>query len=78
MILLPFRIKSSSAKLIKFIMNHHSSLTITVTLLLFSGFAIEHAQCELFTALVHMEGLLNLEQDLLRGLNAYIHAEKQR
>lgn len=59
-------------------MNHHRSLALAVSLLLLGGFAIEHAQCELFTALVHMEGLLNLEQELLQGLNAYIHAEKQR
>ena len=60
-------------------MNHRSYCSaVAVTLLLLGGFAIEHAQCELFTALVHMEGLLNLEQELLQGLNAYIHAEKQR
>jgi hypothetical protein len=59
-------------------MNHRSYSAVAVTLLLLGGFAIEHAQCELFTALVHMEGLLNLEQELLQGLNAYIHAEKQR
>lgn len=33
---------------------------------------------EMFTALTHMEGLLDLEGDLLYGLNAYIAAEKQR
>ena len=59
-------------------MNLRSSLTVAITVLLLGGFAIEHAQCELFTALVHMEGLLNLEHELLHGLNAYIHAEKQR
>ena len=59
-------------------MNHLHKLTVVATLLLLSGMTIEHAQCELFTALVHMEGLLNLEQELLRGLNSYIHAEKQR
>lgn len=60
------------------VMNHRSYSAVAVTLLLLGGFAIEHAQCELFTALVHMEGLLNLEQELLQGLNAYVHAEKQR
>ena len=59
-------------------MNHRTLLTVPVVLLVFCGYAIEHAQSELFTALVHMEGLLNLEQDLLQGLNAYIYAEKQR
>ena len=33
---------------------------------------------EMFTAVTHMEGLLELEGDLLNGLNAYIVAEKQR
>ena len=33
---------------------------------------------ELFTALVHMEGLLDLERELLASLNAYIIAEKER
>ena len=36
------------------------------------------ARGEMFTALVHMEGLLDLEKDLLRGLNEYITAEKRR
>ena len=60
------------------IMNHFNKLTIVATLLLLSSMTIERAQSELFTALVHMEGLLNLEQELLRGLNSYIHAEKLR
>lgn len=47
-------------------------------MLLLGSMTIEHAQCELFTALVHMEGLLNLEQELLHSLNAYINAEKLR
>ena len=59
-------------------MNHRSILPAIATFLLLSNVAIEHAQCELFTALVHMEGLLNLEQELLHGLNSYIHAEKLR
>ena len=36
------------------------------------------AQCELFTALVHMEGLLKLEVELLSSLNTYISVEKER
>ena len=39
---------------------------------------IEPGSCELFTALVHMEGLLDLEVELLASLNSYITAEKQR
>ena len=59
-------------------MNHRAVLPTVVSFLLLSGIAIEHAQCELFTAIVHMEGLLELEQELLRGLNSYIHSEKLR
>ena len=33
---------------------------------------------ELFTAITHMEGLVNLERDLLQGLNAYLTAERTR
>lgn len=33
---------------------------------------------EMFTALVHMEGLMDLEMELLGSLNSYITAEKQR
>ena len=33
---------------------------------------------EVFTALVHMEGLLELEGELLASLNSYITAERQR
>lgn len=36
------------------------------------------AECELFTALVHMEGLLELEVELLSSLNTYISVEKER
>ena len=35
-------------------------------------------QSEMFTALVHMEGLMDLEMELLGSLNSYITAEKQR
>jgi len=35
-------------------------------------------QGEMFTALVHMEGLMELETELLGSLNSYIAAEKQR
>lgn len=40
--------------------------------------ALPWAQGEMFTALVHMEGLVSLETDLLKGLNSYIVAEKRR
>jgi len=33
---------------------------------------------EVFTALVHMEGLLELEKELLGVLNSYITQEKKR
>ncbi len=36
------------------------------------------AQCELFTAIAHMEGLLGLESELLTSLNSYITREKGR
>ena len=46
-------------------------------LLLFQGL-LDPVKGELFTALVHMEGLLDLERELLASLNAYIVAEKER
>lgn len=39
---------------------------------------LQGSQAELFTALVHMEGLLELEANLLGSLNSYIVAEKER
>lgn len=39
---------------------------------------VPFGDCELFTALVHMEGLLDLEVELLATLNSYITAEKLR
>lgn len=33
---------------------------------------------EMFTALIHMEGLLDLERNLLGQLNDYISKEKER
>lgn len=50
-------------------------LSIGVGMLLLT---IMPAQGELFTALVHMEGLLDLETELLGSLNSYITAEKER
>lgn len=46
-------------------------------LLLFQG-SLGPVKGEMFTALVHMEGLLDLERELLASLNAYIVAEKER
>ncbi len=40
--------------------------------------ALPVARGEVFTAVAHMEGLVGLEADLLKGLNAYIVAEKRR
>ena len=40
--------------------------------------SFHHVEGELFTALVHMEGLLDLERELLGSLNSYIVAEKER
>ena len=39
---------------------------------------VPRSGAEMFTALVHMEGLLDLEKDLLRGLNEYIVMERGR
>lgn len=33
---------------------------------------------EIFTALVHMEGLVALEKELLSGLDGYLELERQR
>lgn len=51
------------------------SLGISLILL---GQVMSPGRCELFTALVHMEGLLELEMELLSSLNSYIVAEKER
>ena len=40
--------------------------------------AVSPVKSELFTALVHMEGLMELELDLLGSLNSYIATEKLR
>lgn len=46
--------------------------------LILLGQVVMHSRCELFTALVHMEGLLDLEVELLASLNSYITVEKER
>ncbi len=40
--------------------------------------ALPWVRGEMFTAVVHMEGLIGLERELLKGLNSYIVAEKRR
>ena len=51
------------------------SFIVTVTLLLF---LVYQGKSEVFTAVSHMEGLVNIEKDLLSGLNSYINSEKER
>ncbi|XP_064393719.1 prolyl 4-hydroxylase subunit alpha-1-like isoform X2 [Halichondria panicea] len=46
--------------------------------LLMGALLLGVAQCELFTAIAHMEGLLGLESELLTSLNSYITREKDR
>ncbi len=48
-------------------------LTVFVCAVLLSS-----GECELFTAIAHMEGLLGLESELLLTLNSYITREKNR
>ena len=52
--------------------------SIVFGITLFGQLAIDYSNCELFTALVHMEGLLHLEEELLSSLNSYITTEKER
>ena len=35
-------------------------------------------RAEVFTALVHMEGLVSLEKELLGGLESYLELERER
>ena len=51
------------------------SFIVTVTL---SLFLVYQGKSEVFTAVSHMEGLVNIEKDLLSGLNSYINSEKER
>lgn len=53
-------------------------LSIGIGLLVLAQVMLCPVRAELFTALVHMEGLLGLEQELLGSLNTYIAAEKER
>ena len=55
----------------------YSRMARLLTLLL-GALLLGVAQCELFTAIAHMEGLLGLESELLTSLNSYITREKGR
>lgn len=46
-------------------------------ILIGTGF-VSFTNGEMFTALIHMEGLLDLERNLLGQLNDYISKEKER
>ena len=48
------------------------------SVLLLALFSLHSIRGELFTAITHMEGLINLERNLLHGLNAYLTAERAR
>ena len=52
-----------------------NTLLTLVTVVIHSGPSVRG---EVFTALVHMEGLVSLENDLLGGLESYLHMERQR
>ena len=55
----------------------HLGVVVCVVLAMLTGLP-EGGQGEMFTALIHMEGLLGLERELLSGLNSYIVAERRR
>ncbi len=59
-------------------MGRSGVLSVGVIVLLLAKVAVLPASAELFTALVHMEGLLDLETELLASLNSYITAERER
>ena len=52
-----------------------NTLLTLVTVVIHSGPSVRG---EVFTALVHMEGLVSLENDLLGELESYLHMERQR
>ncbi len=55
-----------------------SLLSVTLCACVLAQLCVRDVKCELFTAIVHMEGLLELEEELLFSLNSYITAEKKR
>ena len=56
---------------------YHRGVVVCVVLVMLTGLP-DRGQGEMFTALIHMEGLLGLERELLSGLNSYIVAEGRR
>lgn len=59
-------------------MSYPKAMSACVCMIVMSVMVISPAKSEVFTALVHMEGLMELEVELLGSLNSYITAEKQR
>lgn len=59
-------------------MGAYCVLSAALHLMLLTQIFIPPTHGELFTALVHMEGLLDLEVELLGSLNSYITAERER
>lgn len=56
-----------------------SMMAVQLLVVVLAGsFLLSPSRGEVFTALVHMEGLLSLEKDLLEGLNSYIAQERRR
>ena len=56
--------------------------SVVVACLLTLGCLVVHSpavvKAEVFTALVHMEGLISLEKELLAGLDTYLDMERKR
>ena len=67
-----------------FLKTKQLTLELTMKASIILGFVLVAAilpvnvKSEVFTALIHMEGLLHLERQLLGVLNEYITAEKSR
>ena len=49
-----------------------------LTLVTVAVLPVPGVRAEVFTALVHMEGLVSLEKELLGGLESYLELERQR
>ena len=59
-------------------MEHISVLSVVLNVLVLSQVLVRTGRGELFSAIVHMKDLLDLEKDLLGSLTDYISAEKER
>ena len=59
-------------------MDRVTLLSVGMSVLILAQVSVMPASSELFTALVHMEGLLDLEMELLGSLNSYITTERER